>query len=201
MPQHDERIDRYIAAAAPFAQPILNHLRAQVHAACPGVVETIEWGMPFFEHYGVLCHMAAFKAHCGFGFWKHRLTADKAPPPTGDAMGEFGRITQLADLPSDAELQALIAKAAAMNQAGGKPKAAVPRVAKPALAMPPTFAAALAGHAAAAAQFQAFTPGKQREYLEWIIEAKTDATRDKRIAQAIDWLADGKARHWKYEAR
>ena len=119
MGSKDKRIDAYIAKAAPFARPILAHLRAVVHAGCPTVTETIKWGHPFFEHKGVLCSMAAFKAHCAFGFWHSEMTRS-APNKSDEAMGQFGRITRLADLPKDAALKALVKKAAALNDAGVK---------------------------------------------------------------------------------
>ncbi len=196
----DARVDAYIANSSGFARPILESLRAQVHAACPDAIETIKWSMPFFEYNGgVLCHMAAFKAHCAFGFWRHALEVE--PVAAGEkAMGRFGRIESLADLPPKATLARLIRQAMALNAAAvttAKPRAA--RVPKPMPEAPLAFLRALNAHKTAQAHFEAFTPGKQREYIDWIREAKTDATRDKRIAQAIEWIAEAKARNWKYE--
>jgi hypothetical protein len=34
--------------------------------------------------------------------------------------------------------------------------------------------------------------------MDWIVEAKREQTRGRRVAQAIEWLAEGKPRHWKY---
>jgi len=200
MATKDARVDAYIAKSAAFARPILESLRAQVHAACPDVVETIKWGMPFFEHHGLLCHMAAFKAHCAFGFWKHRLEVD-AVASGKDAMGTFGRIESLDDLPSKAKFASLLRKAAAMNEAGVPAAQAILRKPKSALPIPKEFSQALEADEAAQAQFKAFTPGKQREYIEWIAEARTAGTRDKRIAQAIEWIAKGRSRNWKYQQR
>lgn len=198
MPNRDPRVDAYIAKSAPFAQPILTHIRTLVHKACPDVTETMKWSMPFFEHHGVVANMAAFKAHCAFGFWHAamRPTAsedDKA----AQAMGQFGRIASVKDLPSNRELLALIKKAAQLNEqgVGATPK---PKHAKPALAMPDVLMAALKKNKKAASTFEAFSPSNKREYIEWIIDAKTDATRDKRVAQAIEWMAEGKPRNWKY---
>lgn len=115
---HDPRVDAYIAAAAPFARPILRHLRAVVHSACPDVEETIKWGMPFFTYHGILCHMAAFKQHAAFGFWKGALVfeSDKA----SEAMGAVGRLTTVADLPSKRALTGYVRKAMALNVEGDK---------------------------------------------------------------------------------
>ena len=200
MSQTDPRVDAYIAAAAPFAQPLLTHLREQVHAACPDAVETIKWGMPFFQSNGkILAHMAAFKAHCAFGFWRGRgLVGETA---SDDAMGQFGRIVSLADLPRPSDLKRLIAQAAALiaKDAPARPPAAK-KAPRPSAAVPDVLRAALATAPAARATFEGFPPGKQRDYIDWIVEAKRAETRAKRVAQALLWLAEGKARNWKYEA-
>ena len=190
----DPKIDAYIAKAAPFAQPILSHLRAAIHAALPGLDETIKWGMPHFTYKGKnLAGIAAFKAHCAF-----IIHGDGRQ---GEAMGQYGKIASLADVPGDAEIKAKLADAAARIDAAGtalKPKAA-PRVTKPELPMPPQFTAALEANPAAKATLEGFAPSHRREYVEWISEAKRPETRDKRIAQAVEMLSQGKKRNWKYE--
>lgn len=195
-------VDAYIERALPFARPILHRLRAIVHRACPSVTETLKWGMPAFDYKGPLAGMAAFKQHCVFGFWKDRLLSD----PTGalqktqrTAMGNLGCIRTLADLPPAATLAALVKEAARLNDAGVK----VPRTvrARKAIAMPPEFAKALRARRRALETFDALPPGHQREYLEWIVEAKRDETRAKRIATAVTWLSQGKRRNWKYETK
>ena len=189
----DPRIDAYIAKAAPFAQPILTHVRALVHRALPGAQETIKWSMPHFTLDGKnLAGMAAFKAHCAF-----TIHGDGRQ---GEAMGQYGKIAAIADLPADAELIANLRAAAERVQTAGT--ALKPRTIKPPkaeIAMPPEFAAALAKVPAAEAKFAAFAPSHRREYLEWVTTAKAETTRDKRIAQAVEWLAEGKKRNWKYE--
>lgn len=196
MPVLDPRIDAYIANAADFAQPILQHLRATVHAACPDVEETIKWRMPFFLYHGMLCNMAAFKAHCAFGFWKGELLLAQADHQGREAMGQFGRITAVADLPPAATLTRYLSEAMALNADGVKaqPK---PKVARE-LTVPDDLAAALADNREAGARFSAFTPGARREYIAWLEDAKTAATRLRRLAQAIEWIAEGKTRNWKY---
>jgi len=195
MPSTDPRIDAYIAKSAEFARPILAHLRAQVHAACPEVEESIKWGFPNFILDGkILAGMAAFKAHCSFGFWRREAGEQSK---SGEAMGQYGRITSLADLPAQRTLRAQIKQAAALTRSG--PRAAPPRQPRPRLEAPADLLAALAGNAAARQTFEAFAPGKQRDYIEWIIEAKREETRAKRLAQTLEWLAEGKSRNWKYE--
>lgn len=195
----DPRIDGYIAKSAGFAQPILRHLRALVHEACPEAQETIKWGMPSFVYHGILCGMAAFKAHCTFGFWRRGLTDEiaKTGVKADEAMGSLGRITSLKDLPGDKAMLGYIRKAAKLNEAGAparpKPK---PR---PALSMPANLTAALKKNAKAAAVFADFSPSPRREYIEWITEAKRPETRQTRLATAIQWIATGKRRNWKYE--
>ncbi|MEO7794667.1 MAG: YdeI/OmpD-associated family protein [Thermoanaerobaculia bacterium] len=194
MPKIDPRVDAYIAMAAPFARPILEHLRDLVHRAEPRIEETIKWGAPFFVLEGIVCSMAAFKAHCGFGFWRAGR-----PEPSGEdgAAGQFGRITAVGDLPADAKVIARIREAAERNRSGDKPDRPAPKARAP-IAMTTEFRAALAKSRPAMTTYEAFPPSQQREYLEWITEAKTEATRDKRIATSIEWLAEGKTRMWKY---
>ena len=194
----DPRVDAYIAKSADFAQPILEHLRAVVHAACPEAQETIKWGFPHFMYKGMMCSMASFKSHCAFNFWKAGLLM--AGDANREAMGQFGRLTSVADLPGNAEFEALIREAAALVDAG---EGAIKRKAKPArpeLEVPLELAEALAGDAAATATFDAFPPSCRRDYSEWIGEAKRPETKAKRVAEAIAMLREGKRRNWKYEA-
>lgn len=195
----DPRIDAYIEKSAPFAQPILKHLRAVVHEACPEVVETLKWSMPSFEHHGILCGFAAFKKHATFGFWKHSLVVE-GDLKALEAMGSFGKLTSLEDLPSKTALKGYVKKAMKLNEEGvqvTRPK----RAPKPKIAPPPELLAALAKNKRARATFEAFSPSHQREYVEWIAEAKGEDTKQRRLAQAIEWMAEGKSRNWKYVKR
>jgi len=203
MPATDPRIDAYIKKAAPFAQPILKHLRELVHTGCPGCQETIKWGMPFFDYKGPFCSIASFKQHCTFGFWKTALIDD----PKGimlenkdKAMGSLGRITDRKDLPSDKAILALIRSAKKLNDADIKLPARK-TTQKKEIPVPDYFSKELKKHKKAAASFDAFSPSHRREYLEWITEAKTEETRNKRMATAIEWIAEGKNRNWKYQSR
>ncbi len=197
----DPRVDAYIAKAQPFAQPILRHLRELVHEACPEVEEDMKWSHIHFDYKGMFCGMASFKAHCTFGFWKHTLLVDRGlieGPMTG--MGSLGKLTSMDDLPSDRKLIAAIKAAAKLNDDGVKttrPKHAP----KPAVKVPPYFTAAVKKNKKAHAAFQNFSPSHRREYIEWITEAKTDDTRQRRLATAIGWMASGKSRNWKYESK
>lgn len=196
MPSHDPRVDAYIAKSADFARPILEEIRARVHAACPQVEETIKWGMPSFVHAGaILCGMAAFKQHASFGYWKHALVMGEAER---DGMGSYGRLACVRDLPPKARMQADLRKAMKLNEDGVKPerRKSAPRAAPE---VPDELASALEKNKAAKATFDAFAPGCRREYIEWIVEAKREETRAKRLAQALEWMAQGKRRNWKYE--
>ena len=198
MANHDPRVDAYIAKSASFARPILEHLRALVHEACPTVDESLKWSMPFFSYKAApMCMMAAFKQHCSFGFW---LSKEVTGGSDEDGMGQFGKLASLKDLPPDRQLSAHLKKAMALNEAGVK-KARPKAAAKPAPTLPDDLAALLAQkkHAAARKAWESFPPGAQREYVDWIAEAKTDATRQKRLATTLEWLAEGKRRNWKYE--
>jgi uncharacterized protein YdeI (YjbR/CyaY-like superfamily) len=192
----DAAVDAYIARQADFARPILERLRAAVHAACD-VDEAIKWSMPAFLYRGqILANMAAFKAHATFGFWRGAEVFGDTPQERS-AMGQFGRLTSLDDLPEPAVLDALIRKAAALAQAGPKPRSKAGP--KPPPETPAELQAALDGAPAAAATFAAFPPSCRREYVEWVAEAKRPETRIKRAAQAVEWMAEGKRRNWKYE--
>jgi hypothetical protein len=194
----DPRIDAYIARAAPFAQPILQHLRKVVHTACPRVEETMKWSFPHFDYKGMMCSMAAFKQHVAFGFWKGKLLEDEGLPVAEEkAMGQFGRITSMDDLPSSRTLTKLVKAAAALNDKGVKVERMKSRPKGP-VNVPEYFLAAMRRHKAAKATFDGFNPSNKRDYVEWVTEARTQATREKRMATAIEWMAEGKVRNWKY---
>lgn len=204
MSTYDPRIDAYIEKSADFARPILNHLRGIIHAACPDVVETWKWSFPNFDYKGsTMCSMGAFKAHCTFGFWKAAIM----PDPDGiltvterEAMGHMGKITSLKDLPKDAILKKYIKAAMKLNDEGVKlPRAKRTDTDKDALSTPADFAALLKKNKAADKVFKDFSYSARKEYIEWIEEAKTEATRTKRMTQAVEWIAEGKSRHWKYQ--
>lgn len=208
MGNKDPRVDAYIEQANDFAKPILVKLRAMVHRGCPEVVESIKWGMPAFEYKGPFCGMAAFKKHCVFGFWKSDLifsnksvTAERA----GDRLswGAKGRksaaacITDVKDLPSDAVFRRILKQAMRLNDEGVK----LPQRKRESIPMPREFGAALKKSKKAVANFDAFSPSRKRDYIEWITDAKREETRRTRIATAVEWIAEGKSRNWKYEKK
>lgn len=200
MGSRDPRIDAYIAKSADFAKPILMHLREVVHAACPDVEETMKWSFPNFLYKGILCSMAGFKEHCTFGFWKGSLIVDSAGQDIEKAMGQFGRITKLADLPSQKVLKGYIKQAMKLNDEGVKsPSRSKPKGPPKPLEVPDDLVRALQGNKKALATFEKFSLSHKREYVEWITEAKTETTRTRRLATTLEWLAEGKARNWKYE--
>jgi uncharacterized protein YdeI (YjbR/CyaY-like superfamily) len=201
------KVDAYINKAKPFAQPILEHLRELVHKACPTVKETIKWSRPFFEYKGaILGNMSAFNEHCSFGFWGEEIGAvlREAKVVREEGMGSLGRITTTKDLPADKQMLTWIREATAFIDSGNytSPITArnkVVKAPKAALETPPEFSAALKKDKKASAVFAKFSPSCKREYVEWIAEAKRPETRDKRIATAIEWIAEGKQRNWKYQ--
>jgi uncharacterized protein YdeI (YjbR/CyaY-like superfamily) len=199
MPTTDPRVDAYIEKSADFAKPILRHVRQLVHAAVPEVEETMKWSFPHFTYKGMLCSMASFKEHCAINFWKGSLVLGDAAR-SDEAMGQLGQVTSLADLPPDASLTGYLRTAARLNDEGVKverPK----REPRGEAEVPPELAVALTDRPEAKAAFDGFPPSHRREYVEWITEAKSDATRQKRIAQAVEWIAEGKSRNWKYERK
>jgi len=198
MPNKDPRVDAYIEKAADFAKPILNHVRKLVHKASPEISETVKWSMPAFEYKGLVCGIAAFKNHCAVGFWKEKLLEQSAFPKTKTAMGSLGKITSKKDLPPDDVIIKLVQQAVELNENGIKvpKKAAAP---KKELVIPDYLTAALKKNRAAQKTFESFPYSCKKEYVEWITEAKTEPTREKRLATTIEWLAEGKRRNWKYE--
>ncbi len=197
----DKRIDAYIVKAQPFAWPILEHLRTLVHKVCPEVEESIKWSFPHFNYKGeMMCSMASFKQHCAFGFWKAALMKDKtllANAKGETAMGHLGRITSLKDLPSDATIIRYLKEAMKLNDAGIKMEKKK-RISMNKLVIPGYFTKELKKSKAAQKTFEAFSPSNKKEYVLWITEAKTEVTRKSRMATAIEWMAEGKPRNWKY---
>jgi uncharacterized protein YdeI (YjbR/CyaY-like superfamily) len=200
----DPHVDAYIEKAAPFAQPVLTHLRKLMHQACPRAVESMKWGMPFFIQQGVILgHMAAFKQHCAFGFWgpqmKQVLIQDGLDANV--SMGSLGRITTLKDLPSDKNMLAYMRQSAEFVTSGERKKSIerARTTAKRTVTIPAELARALKKNKRAAKAFQDFSKSCRREYAEWIADAKRPETKAKRVAQAIEWIAEGKTRNWKYE--
>ena len=195
----DPRVDAYIEKSADFARPVLEHFRKLVHQAFPAMEETIKWGVPHFEHKGIVCSMAAFKAHCAIGFHKSALIEDKQgllERKDRTAFGSLGRITSLKDLPADKHLKAWVKAVADLNERGIKKPAPKRKPRK--LDIPDWFSTAIAGNPAAKKAFDGFSYTNQKDYVEWVTEAKRAETREKRLAQALEWMAEGKPRNWKY---
>ena len=199
MPHKHRRVDAYIGQSAPFARPILTHLRKIVHQADPKVEETIKWGCPHFVHGGMLCNMAAFKEHCTFGFWNGAKVLGRGRTQ-GSAHGQFGRLTSLRDLPADRVLIGYIKKAVRLNESGYR-KTSPPRTrtgSKKTIKVPSDLSAALRKNKRALANFEGFSPSHKREYVDWITEAKREETRKERLKTAVQWIAAAKPRYWKY---
>jgi uncharacterized protein YdeI (YjbR/CyaY-like superfamily) len=202
--EFNPKVDAYIAKAQPFAQPILTHIRELVHKACPEVEEAIKWSMPFFVVRGVvLGHMAAFKQHCAIGLWGPEMNAilNEAGLHSENGMGSLGKITSLKDLPADKKMLGYYRHAAELIVSGQRTKSLVrtKKSVKPAAEVPSELSAALKKNKAAAKVFAAFSPSCKREYADWIADAKRPETKEKRVAQAVDWIAEGKQRNWKYQ--
>jgi uncharacterized protein YdeI (YjbR/CyaY-like superfamily) len=198
MGKRDPRIDAYVAKSAEFAKPVLNHLRVIVHEACPEAEETIKWGMPHFDYKGILCGMASFKEHCAFHVWRGSLIVGDGAQ---EAMGQFGRITRVSDLPSKKVITGYIREAMKLRDDGVKNSARSKPKEKKDLVVPSELASALKKNKKAATAFEGFPPSHKREYADWISEAKREETRKRRVDTAIEWMAEGKSRNWKYEKR
>ena len=200
----DKRVDLYINKSADYAKPILNHIRELVHKACPDVVETIKWGFPSFDYKGPMCSMASFKQHCTFGFWKNSIMKDPNKIFKRDentSMGSFGQLKSLGDLSKDKILIEYIKQAAKLNEEGIKLPARSKPVQQKELIVPDYFTKAINKNKKALKTFENFSPSKKKEYVEWVTEAKTEETKNKRLETAVEWMAEGKSRNWKYERK
>ena len=200
MGKKDARVDAYIAKSPDFAKPILTYLRDVVHEGCPELVETMKWNTPTFDHHGIVCSMAAFRRHCVFGFWKAPLlTLDGKPLVTKmeSGAGQFGKLISVRDLLARSKLRKLVKDAARLNESGVALKRA-PRAAARPVEVPVDLTRALHKNTKARAVFAAFPPSHKREYVEWIAEAKTPETRQRRLQTAVEWMSEGKPRNWKY---
>ena len=205
MAKKEKVIDNYIAKSADFAKPILNHIRELVHEACPDVEEKMKWSFPHFDYKGeMMCSMAAFKQHAVFGFWKAALMKDPVLVENARsevAMGHLGRLTSVKDLPADKKMLGWIKEAMQLTDKGIKLPAKAKAADKKELVVPDYFEKALTKNKKAKLVFENFAWSHKKEYLEWITGAKTEETRNKRMATALAWLAEGKSRNWKYERK
>lgn len=195
-------VDKYIAKAKPFAKPILEHLREVVHSVSPNIQETIKWGFPHFDYKGNICSMASFNEHCAFGFWKGSIMkdADKILNPVGKtAMGHMGRINSIKELPSKKVLATYIKEAIELNEKGISVPKKKPASTVKEIIVPEDFSNSISKSKKATLAFSKFSPSHKKEYIEWITEAKREETRKKRIDTAVEWIAEGKGRNWKYE--
>jgi uncharacterized protein YdeI (YjbR/CyaY-like superfamily) len=202
METFDKRVDAYIEKSADFAKPILNHLRQLIHNAAPEITETIKWSFPHFDYKGTVCSMASFQQHCAFGFWKSSLLPDPEnllKLEVQSAMGQFGRITSLEDLPAEEIMIKYIQNAVLLNETGVKVSQKKKERVSPAdLKVPGYFSEALTKNVLAQSAFEGFSSSHKKEYLDWFAEAKAEETREKRVATALMWLSEGKSRNWKY---
>src|SRR5262245_56589332 len=195
--------DAHISDAPAYAKPILTKLRALFNKACPDIEEVMKWSFPHFEYRGIVGSMAAFKNYIRWGFWKAKLMNDPHglfKPTDDDTTLCAPKAATPSDLPSDKIVLEYIREAVALNEKGVKAPARKKKPAKP-LVVPDDLQAALKKNKKALPAFEAFSPSHKREYVDWITEAKQEATRQQRLATAIEWIAEGKPRHWKYMKR
>jgi len=199
MRKKNPQVDAYINKAQDFAKPVLNHLRSVIHDVCPDVEEKMKWSFPHFDYKNqMMCSMAGFKEHCTFGFWKASLLKDLKGSSGENAMGQFGRITKVSDLPSKNILTQLIKKAMKLNDEGIKVAAKPKTNKKKELVVPDYFIKVVKKNKKALETFENFSYSQKKEYVEWVIEAKTEATRNKRLSITVEWMSEGKIRNWKY---
>ena len=182
------KVDAYIDKQQDFAKPILKHVRKLAHEALPRAEEALKWGVPYFTVNGKnAVGMAAFK--------KHASVMVCSTETAGGGMGNFGKLTDVSQLPGDEELIRQFRESAEAVQS---PETSQPKT-KPVLAMPDDLASAIADTPSAQEVFDGFTDAQRRDYIEWVMSAKRQPTREKRVATAAEWIGEGKKRNWKYE--
>jgi len=200
MPTTNPRVDEYIATVAPWQQAILQKMRALIHKACPDVVESIKWSRPAFEYKGIVCGISGFKNYCSLGFWKESILKE-SPAIDQAVFTAVGKLHENEKLPPDAAILKLLGEAVRLNEENVKVPIGKERAAQKPLTIPADFEKTLKANGAARAAFENFPPSAQRDYINWVEDAKTESTRSKRLATAIEWIAEGKHRHWKYQTK
>ncbi|KAF2080744.1 YdeI/OmpD-associated family protein [Flavobacterium sharifuzzamanii] len=200
MENYNKDVTAYIAKMADFAKPILNHLREVIFSACPEAEENIKWGTPHYSYKGDhLVMMGGFKQHCSFSLYKAELMKDaeiQASVKAGKKFGYMDKIKDLSELPSKEKLTAYIKEAMVFNENGtAKPKPVKEKSTAEVVA-PKEFVDALKKDTKATEIFESKSPSFRKNYIIWIADAKTDETRNKRISQSLEWIAEGKDRFW-----
>ena len=198
MKRRSSEVDRYIRSSAVFARPVLRRLRTFFHRADPRISETIKWGVPHFEYQGILGSMAAFRKHVSVGFWKGGMIGDEAGvfESAGNRKMTMLRMRDVADVPSADLMLVYIRRAVALNERGMRIPARKRTAVR--VAIPSFFSNALRANRKASDVFSRLSRSHQREYVDWLTEAKREETRQRRMATAIKWLSEGKPRNWKY---
>lgn len=200
MENYNTKVDEYIEKSQDFAKPILHYIREIVHAICPDTEEAIKWKFPTFMYKGkILCSMVSFKQYCSLGFWLHdemKTLKNIETDVEKTNMFSLGKIMKIEDLPSKPLLKKMILEAMELTDMGVTLKKASPS--KTETEVPDYFQNALQHNKKASEIFIKGSPSFRKEYINWITEAKTEATRNKRMEQAIEWISEGKARNWKY---
>lgn len=203
MEKYNPLVDEYIEKSPDFSKPILNYIREIVHEFCTDAEEAIKWKFPTFMYKGkILCSMVSFKAYCSMGFWLHgemQTIKNLETDVEKTNMFSLGKITKLEDLPSKPQLKKIILEAMELTDMGVKLKKAAPT--KTETAVPDEFQNVLDQNKKVLEIFQKASPSFRKEYINWITEAKTETTRNKRMEQAIEWISEGKGRNWKYEKK
>lgn len=203
MEKHIAKVDEYIEKSPDFAKPILQYLREIIHEACPDAEEAIKWQFPTFMYKGkILCSITAFKHYCSLGFWLHQEMKTLQEIETSaekSSMFSLGKVTRLEDLPSKPQLKRAIREAMELTDMGVTMKKAPPS--KIEMEIPDYFQSALDARPKAKEIFEKASPSFRKEYIAWVTEAKTEATRNKRLEQSLEWIAEGKARNWKYQKK
>ncbi|SEW41674.1 Uncharacterized conserved protein YdeI, YjbR/CyaY-like superfamily, DUF1801 family [Chryseobacterium wanjuense] len=203
MEKYDTKVDEYIEKSPDFAKPILQYLRETIHEVCPDAEEAIKWKFPTFMYKGkILCSITSFKQYCSMGFWLHgemKTIKELETNAEKSSMFSLGKITKMEDLPAKPLLKKAILEAMELTDMGVTMKKAVPS--KTETPIPDYFKEVLQHNKKAWEVFEKGSPSFRKEYINWITEAKTEATRNKRMEQAIEWISEGKGRNWKYEKK
>lgn len=203
LPNFTPSVTNYIEKAAPFAQPVLHYLRSLIHKTCPQIEECIKWGFPHFTYKNeIVCSFAAFKQHCAFTFWRAGVITSLAEIAiNNEGMGQLGKIKSKLDLPNENQLVNCIIEAIQLIEKGVKPAKSAKQKNNEPIILPAYFSSLLAEFPTAKEKFLSMSNSHQKEYVEWITEAKTETTRNTRMQTCIKWVLEGKGRNWQYQTK
>jgi len=194
--KRSKTVDEYIESTEKWRAELIR-LRKILRST--DLEETVKWGAPCYTCDGKnVVGLGAFKSYLGLWFFQGALLADKSKVLINAQEGKTKALRQWR-FTSSKEINASLIKAY-VNEAielQRQGAAIKPDRGRP-VEVPPQLKRALAGNKTASRAFNALTPGKQREYADYISSAKREETRSKRLEKIIPMIAAGQGLHDRY---